>query len=518
MIAQYTLFETHFTSTQPYENPFWDVDQRVTFTAPSGKQHIIDAYWDGGDVWRVRFSPDEVGTWSWATSCSDAGNSGLHGQQGTFECVAYTGDNPLYQHGPLKVSGDHYSITYADGTPFFWLADTAWNGVLRASAEDWERYLARRREQGFTAVQFVSTHWRGLSRDHLGEVAFTGDDRIELNVAFFQRLDPKMAAINAHGLVAAPVMLWTLTETDPGQVISEAAAIRFCRWLQARWGAYQVVWLVGGDGCYQASGLVEKFQRIGREVFDDRHDRLATLHPCGQAWIKDEFGRESWFDFIGYQSGHGDSEEHLRWLTQGPPAHDWQSDPPLPVINIEPNYESHPAYHSKTPFGAYEVRRASYWSLLLSPAAGVTFGHNAIWVWPPEKPEPAENHDNIGMVQPWHTALDTPALESMTVLRQFFDALPWWTLHPAPEVLVTQPGIKDPRRFIAAAQTRDGTQTVIYLPEGESVTLYTSKLHQPARARWFDPRGGGWHPTEITALPEQTFVPPDGQDWLLVLG
>ncbi len=516
MIAQYTLFEAAFTSTSAYENPFWDVDQRLRFTAPSGRQQTIDAYWDDGDVWRVRFSPDETGTWTWVTTCSDHNNSGLHGQQGTFECTAYEGANSLYQNGPLKVSADGHSLAYADDTPFFWLADTAWNGVLRAKAEDWQRYLTRRREQGFTVIQFVSTHWRGLTRDDLGELAFTGDDRIVLNVPFFQRLDPKVAAINAHGLIASPIMLWTLTDTDPGQVISETACIRFVRYLQARWGAYQVVWMVGGDGCYERSGLVEKFQHIGRAVFEDRHDRLATLHPCGQVWIKEDFGGETWFDFIGYQSGHGDSNEHLRWLVEGPPVSDWNSDPVIPVINLEPNYETHPSYHSKTVFGAYEVRRASYWSLLVSPTAGVTYGHNAIWVWPSEKPEPAENHNNIGLVQPWYTALDTPALESMAVLHRFFDALPWWRLRPAQGVLVVQPGSDDPRRFIAAAQTSDGQQTVIYLPEGESITVYTNQLNQPTHARWHDPRSGTWHDAVLTTLPEQTFVPPDEQDWLLV--
>lgn len=516
MIARYTVFEAPFYSTLNYDNPFWDVDVRVTFTAPSGAAQTIDAFWDGEDVWRVRFSPDEVGTWEWATS-SDADNSGLHGQRGAFECVDYTGDNPLYRHGPLKVADDQHHLSYADDTPFFWLADTAWNGVLRAQAGDWDTYLTRRREQGFTVIQFVSTHWRGLTKDDLGELAFTGDDRIVLNAAFFHRLDSKVAAINAHGLIASPIMLWTLTETDPGQILSEAAAIRFCRYLQARWGAYQVVWMVGGDGCYQRSGQVAHYQHVGRAVFGDRHDRLVTMHPCGQNWVKAEFGSEDWFDFIGYQSGHGDSDEHLTWLVEGPPATDWASDPVLPVINLEPNYETHPSYHTDTVFGAYEVRRASYWSLLVSPTAGVTYGINSIWVWP-DTPQPAENHKNVGIVQPWHTGVDTPGVESMAALRLFFESLAWWQLRPAPDVLAAQPGVDNPRDFIAAAQTADGQQTVVYLPTGQRVTLVTAKLNGANSARWFDPRNGGWLTATLADSPEQTLTPPDAQDWLLLIG
>ncbi len=517
MITQHTIFETALYSSATYDNPFWDIDVQVQFIAPSGQQQTIDAYWDGGDSWRVRFSPGEVGTWEWITTCSDAGNNGLHHQEGKFECGAYEGENPLYQHGPLKISADEHSFSYADDTPFFWLADTAWNGVLRATAADWEHYLDVRSQQGFTAIQFVSAHWRGLTRDDLGEVAFVGEDRITLNIPFFHRLDPKVAAINRHGMIASPIMLWTLTQTDPGQILSEAAAIRFCRYLQARWGAYQVVWMVGGDGCYEKDDTVQRWQRIGQAVFGDRHDRLVTMHPCGQTWVKPNFGGEAWFDFVGYQSGHGDSDGELNWLVKGPPAEDWSSEPVMPVINLEPNYETHPSYHTKTIFGDYEVRRASYWSLLVSPPAGVTFGHNAIWVWP-DQPEPAENHANIGVVQPWSTALATPGVQSMSYLAQFFEKLPWTQLRPATDVLVAQPGDENPHKFVAVAQTTDHKLTVIYFPRGVTATIVTEKIGTATHASWFNPRAGEWVETDLTTTPEQTLVPPDDEDWLIVIG
>jgi hypothetical protein len=52
---------------------------------------------------------------------------GLHGQAGRFQVRPAAGDNPLYRHGGfLRVSGDGHSLTYTDGTPFFWLGDTWW--------------------------------------------------------------------------------------------------------------------------------------------------------------------------------------------------------------------------------------------------------------------------------------------------------------------------------------------------------------------------------------------------------
>lgn len=503
---QWTVFETEFRSSTAYDNPFWDVSVQVWFDGPGGQKHIA-AFWDGGDVWRVRFSPDSVGTWRWQTTCSDAGNSGLHGQSGTLECIPYTGDNPLYRHGALALSANRRYLQHADGMPFFWLADTAWNGVLLAKPQDWDSYLAARRRQQFTAVQFVTTQWRASTKgDSAGEPAFEGTDRITLNPHFFQRADPKVAAINGHGLIAAPIMLWTLTSIDPGQTLSEDAAIQLARYEEARWGAYHVVWLVGGDGCYERDGLTEKFRHIGRAISASGHRRLATLHPCGVSWIGEDFRDESWFDLIGYQSGHGDSDEHVRWLVQGPPATHWHNEPVLPVINLEPNYEGHPAYESRQPFSAYHVRRASYWSLLVSPPAGVTYGNNEIWNWH-ETPAPSENHNNIGIVQAWSEGLTTPGIESMTILSRFFEQVRWTEMEPAPDLLHHQPGDADPNQFIAAAQTADEQQAIIYLPAGGTVELTQSF----SRARWFDPRSGAW------SAAEGGYTAPDSQDWLLVL-
>lgn len=511
-IAQWTVFEVEAESARQRDNPFWDVDVWCTFTAPSGTKRKVDAFWDGGRTWRVCFSPAEIGEWHWALSCSDGDDPGLGNGSGAFRCVAYEGDNPLYRHGPVRLSTDRSHLTHRDGQAFFWLGDTAWNGVLRAREADWERYLRARREQGFTAVQFVSTQWRGCERLLDGHLAFEGTERIRIDPRFFKRLDPKVAAINAHGLLAAPVMLWALWESDPGQTLAEPDAIRLVRYLVARWGAHQVIWFLGGDGRYNDE-RAGRWKRIARASFDEPRDRLVTMHPCGQSWVGPEFRGEPWYDFVGYQSGHGSSDEHLRWLTEGPPATAWRREPALPVINLEPNYEDHPSYHIQRRFSDHEVRRAAYWSLLVSPTAGVSFGHNSIWVWP-EEPEVPEGHDRIGPVRPWENGVDTAGVRSMTVLKQFIDALPWWRLRPAPELVLEQPGESDPAHHIAAARTPDGAVAVVYAPLARSLSLDLSLLDTSQRARWYDPRTGAW---SEAVLGDSVPTPGDG-DWVLCVG
>src|SRR5437879_2011950 len=49
------------------ENAAPDLDLIVEFTSPSGKARNIRGFWDGGPTWRVRFSPDETGSWKYHT-------------------------------------------------------------------------------------------------------------------------------------------------------------------------------------------------------------------------------------------------------------------------------------------------------------------------------------------------------------------------------------------------------------------------------------------------------------------
>lgn len=514
--ACWTVFELVLESQRDYENPFWDVDCAATFVSPSGAKKRADAFWDGGRTWRVRFCPGEIGEWRYETTCSNPADGGLGGQAGRFECVAYTGDNPLYLHGPVRLSDNRRHLAWTDGEPFFWLGDTAWNGALRAEPRDWEAYLALRRKQGFSVIQYVCTQWRGAKDDRLGEQGYIEGDPLKVNPEFFQRIDAKARAVNEHGLVGAPVNLWALTESDPGRKLPLEAAIRLGRYIAARLNALHVVWLLGGDGHYDKE-FVERWRAIGRGVFgEDRaaRDRVVSLHPCGQSWVGDIYRSEPWFDLIGYQSGHGFAKpEQLRWLVVGPPASNWSNEPVLPVINQEPNYEAHPG-PTGVKYGAFEVRRAVWWSLLVSPTAGVTYGHNAIWPWNYKRQE-AEGHARLGEIEPYTTGLETEGIAGVMAMQRLFEGLEWWKLIPAPEALAGQPGEEDPRLFVALAAAEDGSFLLAYSPAGAAIAIRPEALPAPFEARWLDPRSGAERAAKPQGGQGVRFDPPSDEDWAL---
>jgi hypothetical protein len=423
------------------------------------------------------------------------------------------------RHGP-----DRRRLVHADGTPWLYLADTVWNGPLLASAGDWVTYVAARRAQGFTAAQFVTTQWRTAPDGGPDGPAWTGGDRVAgVNPRLFRRLDARLDALAEAGLAGAPVLLWAIrrgegADTNPGNVLSEADCALLAGYQVARWHAHPVLWILNGDGTYLGEEAA-RWRRIGRAVFgatDGTTRAPAMVHPGGQTWVGDEFAGEPWLDVVGYQSGHGDDERAWRWIVAGPPATAWRDLQDKVVINLEPPYEDHLGYQSREPHPAAHVRRATYWSLLVSPTAGVTYGGHGVWDWNDGSGPPVA-HAATGVPRPWREALHLPGAEQMAHLARVFTALPWWELLPAPELLPEQPGAADVRRTVTAARDPAGRVAVLYLPAGGSVRLDTRPLAAGVTATWVDPRSG----EEIVAGPvargDVTLVAPDTDDWVLVL-
>src|SRR6187402_630195 len=56
----------------------------------------------------------------------------------------------------LKISENKRFLVTADGKPFFWLGDTAWELFHRLNREDATRYLENRAKLGFNVVQAVA--------------------------------------------------------------------------------------------------------------------------------------------------------------------------------------------------------------------------------------------------------------------------------------------------------------------------------------------------------------------------
>lgn len=520
VVAKWGRFEHTFESSVAYSNPIQQATLRVTFMSPAGETNGVYGFWDGGKTWRVRFSPNRPGKWAWAATCTDTQNKGLHLQSGSFVCTAPAGKTRFEEHGPVRVARSGFTLEHDDGTPFFWLADTAWNGALLSTPKDWDFYLQTRARQKFNAVHWVTTQWRASPNGDLkGEAAFTGKEKISVNPEFFRRLDEKADAANKAGLLNVPVLLWAIggrsADKNPGAFLPEDQDILLARYMVARWQANACVWILAGDGHY-FGGEGAKWKRIGRAVFNDIPHAPVIMHPQGRHWLLNDFKDEKWIGIIGYQSGHGDSDEALSWLTRGPVVQDWNKEPHHPIINLEPPYEGHLAYESKKPFSADLVRRTLYWSLLNAPTAGVSYGGHGVWGWD-DGTKPPTDHPGTGTPLPWQKALTMPCAEQMTNLVNFFTTMiPFHTLRPAPDAVVNNPGNQSPRKYVAAARSENKDLTVVYVPEDRTIEILLSSLPPSPEVKWFNPRTGE-NSAAVAVITDTTaqFPTPSEGDWIL---
>lgn len=520
LVGKWDRFELLFESTVAYANPVQDVVVEVTFTGPSGEVSKVDGFWDGTNFWKARFSPPELGTWKYETYCSDTRNQGLHLRSGRFLATAPKHDHRFTRHGPVRVHRSGRYFEHHDGTPFFWLGDTAWSGPLQASDAEWDDYLRERNRQKFTAILWAATPDPvSTGGDRFGEPAFVGDRRIAINPAFFQRLDRRVEAMNAAGFLSVPVMIWDnprrpLQESRRGLDLPEDQVIVLARYMAARWAANPGAWLLHGDGDYRGA-RADRWRRIGRAVFGNISHAPVGMHSVLGQWLPAAFQGEMWLDFHGYRSGHDQLEENLRWIVSGPATVDWRRPPYRPFLSLEGPYENQRGPDG-VPMRAEGVRRAHYWSLLNAPTCGVVYGGEGVWGRDSGSVSPI-GQAREGVAPAWWQSVRLEGAEHMKWLADFFSRIEFYRLRPDQRILMVQPGELDVKRFVSASRTENRDLTVLYSPEDSILYLRPALLPAAYRAVWFSPRSGSVEPA-VGRVQGEALVfeaPRAGVDWLL---
>ncbi len=250
-VEQNTVFETSFESSKHYENPFTDLEVDVLFS--NGKQEWkVPAFWDGGQTWKVRFAAPEIGEYTYRAVATDRSNKGLNTEKKTLTVTEYTGDNPLYKRGKLRVTEDRRCFGFSDGTPFLWLGDTWWKGLCkRISWEGFQELTADRKEKGFSVIHIVCGTYPdepGLlkpSWENEGGMPYLKQDFSVVNPEYFRYADRRIAHLVDNGLTPAIVGGWgRAVNFSP---VGLPGYKRHYRNLIARYGAFPVIWILGGE-------------------------------------------------------------------------------------------------------------------------------------------------------------------------------------------------------------------------------------------------------------------------------
>jgi len=106
-------------------------------------------------------------------------------------------------------------IVRADGSMFFYLADTAWELLHRLNRDETLHYLRTRAAQGFTAVQAVILSEHSSRAPGCNGLALNANDPTQPNEEFFRHLDWVMDEAAAMGLLPVLGIAWGSRWCDP---------------------------------------------------------------------------------------------------------------------------------------------------------------------------------------------------------------------------------------------------------------------------------------------------------------
>ncbi|MDQ0614011.1 hypothetical protein QF046_001652 [Microbacterium sp. W4I4] len=494
IVQKWQVAEITLHSSVDYESPFTEVDVTATFTSPRGETITRPAFWDGGDVWKVRFAPDDVGGWQYTTETSDRSNAGLT-QTGVVIGTPYRGNLDVYKHGFLKVSESGRDLAFADGKPFFYLDDThrflsqeQWAGSdVPGVDSQFKAIIDKRVEQGYTAIQSEPDGHR-LS---LCNASCTVPD-----LTLLKDYDKKVEYIASKGLVHN-MGLGAYHHTAE---LTEQGAERLARLFVARYGAYPVTWFTAQEVDLAPVDLQSVWMAAAEEIdrADDYNHPQSVHQSAGvpkSPWVE-----QPWHDFTMIQGGHNTLPSLAHYKQS------WDYSPVKPFLESELNYEG-----LRAQIDASTVRMGAYRAIL---AGGLGYSYGAQGIW-------NVSLAGYGQNVSWWDGLHAAGGEDMGILKDVFTSLDWSHFEPR----FTDPAWVAYAHAGSSALASVGSDSYLgYFYNRDPATGLLKQLDtdHAYRATWIDPSTGSRTVAAANVTPSTAGTwcmppKPTEADWLLLV-
>ena len=168
-VGQYTKFEVALTLSAAYSNPYDYDDIRVSavFTSPDQRNFQVDGFFmqeyslsnqgvlsdrNNGDF-RVRFAPDQPGTWTYTLSCENAAGKTVYPEQ-TFTCTPATA--PANKGFVRNMKGNYF--VFDQGDPFIPIGQNiGWHN--NNPFADYSTWLGKMAENKGNFFRLWMAHW-----------------------------------------------------------------------------------------------------------------------------------------------------------------------------------------------------------------------------------------------------------------------------------------------------------------------------------------------------------------------
>ncbi len=464
------VLDIKFVSYKTYDNPPADIDFKCEFTGPNNEQFTHNGFWDGGNVFIVRFSAENLGKWKFKTRCSDSDNLLLHNITGTIDVLETNDTNVFVRNGFPKVSDDGHYLTYGNGEPLFYLADTPWRISYRGNQEELNAFVKDRKSKGFNAAQYVIVdklfahgNW---NRDF--DSLFPSLSFMKISPKYFRFIDTLANTLHRSGMISAMLPIWsgyTEVDKDPKYVtlaFNEQEALNFAKYVASRYAAYNLIWIIAGDGEYNKPESKQFWDKIARTIDDaSGHHHLFTVHTKGYTASYEFFDSTyKWLDFNMYQSGHVTGIDYS-WYAGN---YGYRLNPPKPIVDGEAAYEDIQDWlgskgDSIGRIQPYSVRQARYEGILAGSLVGTSYGANGIFQWYYREANAGDEKDPFDPRGTVLKALEMPGSFQMGVMKNLLEKYEWFKFVPDFN-LVVESDIEY-KRVISA---RKDSSIIAYLP------------------------------------------------------
>ena len=441
---KYTIdFEGPDTSETASPNSFTYYRLDVTFTQ-GGKSYVVPGYYaadgdaanssaESGNKWRVHFSPDAVGEWTWKASfrkgegvaTADSATAGegagfFDGTTGSLTAVKTDKSPPdMRALGRLEYVGTRYPRTLGTGQPFFkagadapenFLAYQDFDGDFKTDGikddlikswqphlPDWNvgdptwgdgkgkaiigavNYLA---SKGMNAVSFLTFNIEGDDRNVFLYTDYNERERLDVS-----RLDQWQVVFD-HATTKGMFLHFKTQETenetllDGGEVGPQRRL--YYRELIARFGYLPALnWNLGEEnGVWNSANHVKKAQtteqRLAMARFfqqNDPYNHPIVIH--NGRWPDDLYGRESALDGASLQTDK-ETFENVHKSTLNILRGSAKAGKPWMVACDEPGDASHALIPDAEDSDHFNARTNGLWGLFLAGGWGIEwyFGYN----------------------------------------------------------------------------------------------------------------------------------------------
>jgi len=294
-VGQWARFEASATNTRTYTSAYNDVTLNVTYTRPDNTTVNFWGFYDGGTTWKIRFMPDQLGTWQYSATFSD----GAAGISGSFTCAASSIPGMLSRDETNQKwfgfkGGNHILIrSFHIGDRFF---ATNWDdpansgdGNKRAAFLNWAQ------AQGYNTLS-IASHY--LNRNQAGRgQGWNTPNLWPLNATEYRKMETILDDLATRQIMVFPFAgFFGRSSNFPTNTTDQT---RYIKYTLARIGSYwNIVLNVGGPEPRHPTNpflSVADINRLGAEIAThDIYDHPLTVH---NATGDDAFKNSSWSTF-----------------------------------------------------------------------------------------------------------------------------------------------------------------------------------------------------------------------------